>query len=76
MTLPCGLNELAMFNFPCPYTLSTPAAPRSSAVCSKTCLICALLKLGNFCFTRAAAPATLGAANDVPAASPLADISS
>ena len=55
-----------MFSARWPYISSTPDAPKSSAVCNNTCFICALVKLGNFCFTKTAAPTTLGAEKDVP----------
>jgi len=66
---PIGDNARVRFSFPCPNTLSTPGSPKSSAVSNKVLLV-VTASVSNLSMINAAAPDTLGAANDVPSPNP------
>ena len=63
---PCGASAAARSTRPAPKVVSCPGAPRSFAVSMRICTTWAPLRLGNLSSSSAAAPATIGAENDVP----------
>lgn len=61
-----AVGTLPRANKPEPKVLSLPAVPTSTALCSRAVIRERPESEGKACFMRAAAPATCGAAADVP----------